>query len=51
MLNLKKTTRRTVHSGGTIMAETIEWLASMDEALNTAKSEGKLILLDFFNPG
>ena len=33
------------------MAETIEWLTSMDEALKTAKSEGKPILLDFFNPG
>ena len=33
------------------MAETIEWLTGMDEALKAAKSEGKPILLDFFNPG
>ncbi len=33
------------------MAEKIEWLENMDEALNQAKLEEKPILLDFFNPG
>jgi hypothetical protein len=29
----------------------IEWLQSYDEAVEKAKSTGKLVLLDFFNPG
>jgi len=32
------------------MPNQIEWITSMDEALKRAKSEGKPILLDFFNP-
>jgi uncharacterized protein YyaL (SSP411 family) len=33
------------------MAEKIQWLESMDEALKRAKAENKPIFLDFFNPG
>lgn len=33
------------------MSTTIQWLTSMDEALNRARQEGKPILLDFFHPG
>lgn len=33
------------------MAETINWLTQMDEALSRAKQEGRPILLDFYNPG
>lgn len=33
------------------MAETIRWEADFDTALRRAKTEGKPILLDFFNPG
>jgi len=29
----------------------IEWLDSLDDALAIAKETGKLVLLDFFNPG
>lgn len=29
----------------------IQWLKSLDEAQSIAKKNGKLILLDFFNPG
>jgi hypothetical protein len=29
----------------------IRWRSSLDEALNEAKSSGKLTLLDVFNPG
>lgn len=29
----------------------IQWLESIDEAQNIAGKNGKLILLDFFNPG
>lgn len=32
------------------MAEKINWLTSMDEAITRAKNEDKLIFLDFFNP-
>ncbi len=32
------------------MAE-VKWLKDVDEALSLAKSEGKPVLLDFFNPG
>jgi hypothetical protein len=28
----------------------INWLTSFDEGLEKAKNEGRLILLDFFNP-
>ena len=28
-----------------------EWLHSLDEGLDRAKSTGKAVLLDFFNPG
>jgi hypothetical protein len=34
-----------------MMAKAIEWESSMDKALMRAKSEGKEVLLDFFNPG
>lgn len=33
------------------MAEKIMWLTEMDSALERAKSENKIVLLDFFNPG
>lgn len=33
------------------MAETITWETQMDVALSRAEREGKLILLDFYNPG
>jgi len=29
----------------------IQWVESLDEAQSVAKENGKLILLDFFNPG
>jgi hypothetical protein len=29
----------------------ITWLDSLDEALSQAKTTGKVVLLDFFNPG
>lgn len=29
----------------------IQWLESLDEAKSVAAKEGKLIFLDFFNPG
>jgi uncharacterized protein YyaL (SSP411 family) len=32
------------------MADGIEWVTSMDEALKRAKAENKYVLLDFFNP-
>jgi hypothetical protein len=33
------------------MAKKIEWESSMDKSLKRAKSEGKEVLLDFYNPG
>jgi len=33
------------------MARAIEWETELNKALGRAKSEGKEILLDFFNPG
>ena len=33
------------------MADTIVWLGAMEDAMGRAKSEGKPILLDFYNPG
>jgi len=32
------------------MAE-VQWVKEMEKALSLAKSEGKPVLLDFFNPG
>ena len=29
----------------------VQWIDSLDEALVKAKETGKLVLLDFFNPG
>jgi hypothetical protein len=29
----------------------VQWLDSLDDALAAAKETGKLVLLDFFNPG
>jgi hypothetical protein len=29
----------------------VEWIDSLDDALAMAKETGKLVLLDFFNPG
>jgi hypothetical protein len=29
----------------------IQWVESLDEAQSMAREDGKLILLDFFNPG
>lgn len=31
--------------------QNFEWVESLDEAQNMARESGKLILLDFFNPG
>lgn len=31
--------------------ELVNWLDSLDDALAMAKQSGKLVLLDFFNPG
>lgn len=33
------------------MAGKIEWETAMDKALSRAKSQGKQVLMDFFNPG
>jgi len=33
------------------MATKIEWETEMEKALLRAKSEGKEVLLDFYNPG
>jgi len=33
------------------MANTIQWETEMDKALSRAKSEGRHVLLDFYNPG
>ena len=33
------------------MASKVEWETSMEKALSRAKTEGKEVLLDFFNPG
>jgi hypothetical protein len=33
------------------MSETIAWESQMDSALSRAEREGKLVLLDFYNPG
>jgi hypothetical protein len=33
------------------MANTIQWETEMDKATARAKSEGKHVLLDFYNPG
>jgi hypothetical protein len=30
---------------------TIQWLTSFDEGIARARGEGKLLFLDFFNPG
>jgi uncharacterized protein YyaL (SSP411 family) len=32
------------------MADKVNWIDTMQEATQRAKSEGKPILLDFFNP-
>jgi hypothetical protein len=32
-------------------AETIRWRRSLEEARQEARAPGKLILIDFFNPG
>jgi hypothetical protein len=29
----------------------VQWMDSLEDALATAKETGKLVLLDFFNPG
>jgi len=34
-----------------MMAKTIEWETQLDKALETARQQGKPVLLDFFNPG
>jgi len=34
-----------------MMASKVEWETSMEKALSRAKTEGKEVLLDFFNPG
>jgi hypothetical protein len=31
--------------------KSVEWLASLDEGLARAKETGRVLLLDFFNPG
>jgi len=31
--------------------QNFEWVESLDEAQSIARENGKLILLDFFNPG
>lgn len=28
----------------------IQWIATLEDALNLARSEGKPVLLDFYNP-
>jgi hypothetical protein len=33
------------------MEHKITWVTDMNSALSNARSENKLILLDFFNPG
>jgi len=33
------------------VAKTIVWETDLEQALARAKSEGKHVLLDFFNPG
>jgi hypothetical protein len=33
------------------MADTIKWQHSLDEARQRARQEGKLVLIDLFNPG
>lgn len=33
------------------MPEAITWITQMDAALSRAEKEGKLVFLDFFNPG
>jgi hypothetical protein len=35
----------------TMTKQNFEWVESLDEAQSIAKENGKLILLDFFNPG
>jgi len=37
--------------GDIIMDSKIEWETDMDTAVARARSENKLVLLDFFNPG
>lgn len=32
------------------MADQIQWVLDFNEALSRAKSEGKFIFLDFYNP-
>jgi len=34
-----------------VAEKNIQWLESLDEAQHIAEKNGKLILLDFFNPG
>ena len=34
-----------------MVMKNIQWLESLDEAQDISKKTGKLILLDFFNPG
>jgi len=34
-----------------VAKKNIQWLESLEEAQNLAEKNGKLILLDFFNPG
>jgi len=33
------------------MAENIKWETDMDDALERARAENRIILLSFFNPG
>ena len=33
------------------MEDKIQWESDLDEALRKAKSEKKIVILDFFNPG
>ncbi len=34
-----------------IVADHIRWVSSLEDAKAQAKAAGKLVLLDFFNPG
>lgn len=36
--------------GRYMMALTVAWLTDINEALSAGKSQGKPVLLDFFNP-
>lgn len=35
----------------TVLEKKINWEASLEGALEKARSEGKTVLLDFYNPG